>query len=317
MLSIDGPIISTGELDRQLVLFEQVLGLARTADVRLDLNATESWLGLTDHAARVISLATPGSAIGVQLVQFSPQSELVIRVGGVGIASDALKMIDFFTNDRRAAAAAFRQYGFEPVSDGAPVDLPDGRRFTETHVKGPDGLMVAAIYPENVPARDYVSVTERLFSEVQSSSGPVSDFEPVRQFYVETLGLPLGLKYEFESPAFSSMIGAGETTVIRANNYGRIVEDVMLGIIHYGLPRSAYESLRDRARPPHRGVIGVRLTVTGIEALVARCAAAGYEIAVPLAVTTAGKLQTARTAVVRGPHGVWHFLVEPSERASD
>ncbi|GEM_PF-920084 len=314
VISIDGPVISTAALVRQTTLFRDVLGMQLTADSSFDAARTAQLFGLERHTARVLTLQTPGTSIGVQLVEFSPGSDTVIRPGGVGIASDALKMIDFFTSDGVAAADAFRRHGFELVTEGAPIQLPDGSRFIEMHVKGPEGVMVAAIHPENVAARGFVTVTDRLFSEVQSSSGPVSDFEPVRHFYESVLGIPMGYAYEFESPAFSSMIGAGRTTTIRANNYGRVVEDVMLGIIHYGLPRDSYESLRERARPPHLGVIGVRLSVCNLPALLQRCAAGGCELAVPLARVSNADSSTTSTAVVRGPHGVWHFLREHASR---
>jgi len=301
-------------LPRQLALFEQVLGMRRMYDESLDAATTASWFGVAEQTARVLLLETPGTRIGVQLVEFSPGSDTVIRVGGVGIASDALKMIDFFTSDRAAANAAFRQHGFELVTEGAQMVLPDGSRFIETHVKGPDGVMVAAIFSETAPAANFVSVTDRLFSEVQSSSGPVSDFEPVHHFYEVVLGVTKGLSYEFESKSFSDMIGAGKTTMIRANNYGRVVEDVMLGIIHYGLPSGSFESLRERARPPHRGIVGARLTVRDLDAVLARCKQHAVDAVVPASSLRVSG-QRFRSAVVRGPHGVWHFLRENPPRA--
>jgi hypothetical protein len=105
------------------------------------------------------------------------------------------------------------------------------------------------------------------------------------------------------------MVGVSQTLHIRANNYGRVVEDVMLGIIHYGLPEGSYADLRERARPPNRGIIGVRLRVSGLESLVARCRSAGIEIAgEPQSVDIAGSVR--RTAIIRAPHGVFHWLIE-------
>jgi catechol 2,3-dioxygenase-like lactoylglutathione lyase family enzyme len=257
----------------------------------------------------LLRLVTPGSELGVWLVQFSPGSPVVIREGGVGVACNALKMIDFFTADRPAAVARLRAHGFEIVSEGANVDLPDGSRFLEAHAKGPDGVMIAAIEPQNVDAAQFVTLTDRVFSEVQSSSGPVSDFEPVRRFYEDVLGVPLGLRYEFASESFSRMVGVSHTLHIRANNYGRVIEDVMLGIIHYGLPEGSYADLRERARPPNRGIIGVRLRVSGLDSLVARCRSAGIEIASEPQSLQVGD-SAFRAAVIRAPHGVFHWLIE-------
>ena len=309
VLSIDGPIISTANLDRQLELFESVIGMRRIADDQLDHAAVKALFGPVAETARLVQLITPGTALGVWLVQFMPLSAVVIRRGGVGVACNALKMIDFFTIDRPAAIARLREHHFEIVAEGANVDLPDGSRFLEAHAKGPDGVMIAAIEPLNVRAADFVTITDAVFSEVQSSSGPVSDFEPVREFYERDLGIPMGFRYEFASESFSRMVGVSETLHIRANNYGRVVEDVMLGVIHYGLPKGSYEDLREIACPPHCGIIGVRLRVDNLDSVLARCTAADREI--PCAAATLRiSSGTMRTAAIRAPHGVWHWLIE-------
>lgn len=310
VLAILGPVIVTAELARQLELFGEVVGMRVEDDATLDEAAAAALFGTQGRRARVVRMATPGTAIGVWLVEFTPGSETVIRVGGRGVACNALKMIDFFTADRVAAVARLRAHGFEIVDEGASVDLPDGSRFREAHAKGPDGVMVAAIEPLNVDAATFVSVTDRPFSEVQSSSGPVADFEPVRAFYQDVLGVMRGFHYEFESESFSRMVGADRLLRIRADNYGRVLEDVMLGIIHYGLPPGSYDDLRERARPPHRGLVGVRLVVQGLDALLARCRAAGVEVVREAHTLALPGPVTPRVAAVRAPHGVWHWLFE-------
>jgi catechol 2,3-dioxygenase-like lactoylglutathione lyase family enzyme len=310
VLGIDGPVISTADLRRQCELFESVIGMQRLAEDTLDRDGVAALFGPVAERATLRQLVTPGSPLGVWLVQFEPVSDVVIREGGVGVACNALKMIDFFTADRIGAIARLREHGFEIVAEGAHIDLPDGSRFLEAHAKGPDGVMIAAIEPLNVPAGDFVTLTGRMFSEVQSSSGPVSDFEPVRAFYEEVLGVPMGLRYEFHSESFSRMVGVDQTLHIRANNYGRVVEDVMLGIIHYGLPPGTYADLRERARPPNRGIVGVRLRVEGLGAILQRCEQAGVE-RVRDPATIRLHSGTMRIAAVRAPHGVWHWLIEP------
>ncbi len=308
--AIRGPVIVTAELPRQLRLFIDALGHRVVADETLAPQQVEALFGVGGRRARAVLVETPGTRIGAWLVEFDPQEQTVIRVGGVGYACDALKMIDFFTTDRPTAIARLKQCGFEFVSEGADVNLPDGDRFVEAHLRGPDGVMVAAIEPLNVPIGRFVSISDRLFSEMQSSSGPVSDFEPVRHFYEQVLGVPMGLRYEFESDSFSKMVGTAQTTRIRANNYGRVVEDMMLGIIHYGLPPGSFDSLRERARPPNRGLVGARLDVTGLDALLARCVAADLEVRCPAGAVGTAALGAGRSAVVVAPHGVWHWLVE-------
>jgi len=310
VVSIDGPVISTGELARQRELFEGVLGLSCIADEVLAERDVLALFGIHDHRARAVLLETPATRIGVWLVEFEPASDTVIRVGGVGSATDALKVLDFFTTDLAAAVDRFRACGFEVVSEGAPIALPDGSRFVEAHVKGPDGVMLAAISPLNRNLQEYVAITDGLFSELQSVSAPVTEFEPVSHFYETVLGIPLGLHFEFESPGFSKMVGTAGTTRIRANNYGRVIGDVMFGITHYGGQSGAEGSLRERARPPHRGLVAMRLSVHGLDALLERCRAAGAPIVVPAHETQTAAFARARAATVRGPHGVRHLLVE-------
>ena len=308
--AIRGTVIVTTELARQLRLFVDALGHRVITDENLSVAQAAAVFGVEGRRARAVLVETPGTRIGAWLVEFDPQDQTVIRVGGVGYACDALKMIDFFTTDRPAAIARLKSCGFEFVSEGANVDLPDGGRFIEAHLRGPDGVMVAVIEPLNLPIGNFVSIGDRLVSEMQSSSGPVSDFEPVRAFYEDVLGVPMGLRYEFQSDSFSKMVGTAQTTRIRANNYGRVVEDAMLGIIHYGLPPGSFASLRERARPPNRGLVGARLDVTGLDALLARCAAAGAEQRCAASAPGCAALGGGRSAVVVAPHGVWHWLVE-------
>jgi hypothetical protein len=310
VISIDGPVISTGDLSRQRDLFESVIGMQCLAEHVLDRDTCRALFACSADRATLLQLTTPTSNIGVWLVCFEPLSSVTIREGGVGVGCNALKMIDFFTSDRLAAVDRLRKHGFELVSEGASIDLPDGSKFREAHAKGPDGVMIAAIEPLNVEARDFVTLADRVFSEVQSSSGPVSDFEPVKIFYEQILGISMGLHYEFASESFSRMVGVEQTLTIRANNYGRVIEDVMLGIIHYGLPAGTYEDLRERARPPHRGIVGVRLTVSGLDRIVTHCLEAGLEIPCTPISLRLDESGTLRAAVVRAPHGVWHWLIE-------
>jgi len=310
-ISVDGPIISTGEMARQRALFEGVLGLQTVAEQCLPAEAVKALFGLSDTTAYSVLLSTPGTRIGVRLVAFEPCSGVTIRPGGVGLQTDALKVVDFFTRDLDRAVARLRSFGFDLVGAPARLELPTGEVFHEAHVRAPDGVMVAFIHPLRAKPANYVSVTERLFSEVQSCSGPVAELEPVRRFYEQGLGLGCGLEYRFESESFGRMIGAGQATLVRANNFGRVVEDVMLGVIHYGLPaRLAPPSLRSLCRAPHRGLVAASLSVSGLDALLARCVSAGAEVAVPPASVALEPWGVVRVATVRGPHGVAHLLVE-------
>lgn len=310
VISSDGPVISTSDFARQRALFEGVLGLVPTAEATLDAATTAALFGVPDRTARVQRLVTPGTSIGVMLVRFEPLGETVIRPGGVGIQTDALKVVDFFTTDLDRAVARLSAFGFDLVGPPALLELPTGETFHEAHVRAPDGVIVAFIRPLKARIGDYVSITDRLFSEVQSCSGPVADLERVQAFYEAGLGLTCGLQYEFESESFGRMVGTGGASRVRARNFGRVVEDVMLGLIHYGLPPGFAPSLREVCRAPNRGLIAVQLTVEGLDALVDRCRAGGYEVVVPPTRLDTLPGGACRVATLRGPHGVAHLLRE-------
>jgi hypothetical protein len=95
VVSVDGPVVSTGEIERQLCLFRDVLDMRVVADESLDAAAVAALFGLEGLTARSVELLTPGTAIGVRLVAFDPPSTTIIRPGGVGLSTDALKVVDF------------------------------------------------------------------------------------------------------------------------------------------------------------------------------------------------------------------------------
>ena len=307
-LTVDGPVISTADLARQRGLFEGVLGLAAVSEQDLDEATTAALFGVTGRRARLVDLRTPGTRIGVTLVRFDPIEDTVIRPGGVGIRPDALKVVDFFTTDLDRAVKRLGSHGFDLVGPPARLELPTGEVFQEAHVRAPDGVMVAFINPVKAHAGDYVSVTDRLFSEVQSCSGPVSDLAAVQSFYEEALGLACGLYYEFESESFGRMVGTGRASRVRARNFGRVVDDVMLGLIDYGLPSGFAPSLREVCRAPNRGLVAVALTVTELDDIVERSHRAGHEVAVPPTDLASSPWGPVRVATVRGPNGVAHLL---------
>jgi hypothetical protein len=54
----------------------------------------------------------------------------------------------------------------------------------------------------------------------------------------------------------------------------------------------------------------VRLVVQGLDALLARCRAAGVEVVREAHTLALPGPATPRVAAVRAPHGVWHWLFE-------
>lgn len=285
VLSIDGPVISTAELGRQRELFEGVFGLSCIADEMLSERDVHAIFGLHDHRARAVLLERPGSRAGPWLVEFEPTSDTLIRGEEDGGAVDAWTGIDFLTSDLAAAITRLEACGFRVAAPPAALERADATWFMGVEVAAPDGLTVAILQPRSQVAGEAVRLAEHLFSEVQNCGVPVADRAAAQTFYDTVLGAPRGVR--------------------------TYVPDAGRSPGPAGTPADAPESLRERARPPNLGIVAVRLSVRGLEGLIDRCEAAKMQVQAPAQESQTAALGAARTAMVSGPHGVWHLLVEP------
>jgi catechol 2,3-dioxygenase-like lactoylglutathione lyase family enzyme len=306
---IHGPIVSCADLASQRRLFEGVFGLKPVAEQAFDRAAVTALWGLEGHGAKTVLLETPGTHFGVRLVQFDPISDIVIRNRASGFDCDALKVIDFYAPDFDAAHAHVRSKGFTLKDDISIYDMPQGR-FIEGHLWGPDEVVTALISGPRDFFRDFATVTGKLFSEPQSISAPVADQPKVVDFYDKVLGLPVVHEYFIDDPSFSKLVGTPHKLQLRAKNIGLKRTEPYFGIIHYGLPPSAYASLRAKAVFPHRGLVGATLFVDHIQDHAREARAFGVEILSPIgeaALAPYGKIQS---FTLRAPHGVVHHLIE-------
>lgn len=308
--SIDGLLIATRSLDGHRRLFEGVFGLAPRAESRLAPRAVERLWGIADYRVRSLLLETPGTAVGVQLVELDPAPVGPVRATARGIDCDALKVIDFVVSDFARAEERLRAHGF--ALDGEPAEYSAGvdGRFTEGHLTGQEAVKCALLKMWDADPSRFVVAHERLFSEILGFSSPIAEVEPVRRFYEEGLGLRQVYRYELESASFARLVGMDGTTRVVGRNFGLSELAPMIGTIHYGLPRGSYDSLAERAWLPHTGLVAVRLTASDLEGMAERLAPLGCEI---LAGPTAAELEPYGrmcSLVVRAPHGVVHWLRE-------
>ncbi len=310
ILSIDGPLIVTGDLARQRDLFEGIFGLALVADQELSAAAVKDLFGVADRAARTLLLHTKGTTVGVRLVEFRPSSSLGVREGARPVDTDALKVIDFMVPDFGKAAAALAARGFRLAASPARYSTPEDGRFTEGHVEGPDGVVCALLQMHDTPPSRYVKVSGQTFSEVLGVSAPVSDRESALAFYRETLGIPAVLSYEIASESFQKLLRSKEKTFLRGANFGIGGRAPMIGVIHYGLPPRAFRSLRPRAVLPHRGLQALRFSVPSVDAVASVAAAANLEIVAGPAETLLFPQGRIRSILIRAPHGVLHHFTE-------
>lgn len=307
--SIHGPIISCGDIAAQRAVFEKVYGLAPIAEEELSATTVESLWGLSGRTAKTVLLETPGTRFGIRLVQFDPTSDIVIRHKASGYNSDALKVIDFYAPDFYAAKDHLEANGFQLKAEVAEYELNNGK-FLEGHLWGPDSVVTALVSGPPDFFRNFATTTEKIFSEVQSVSTPVSDMEAVLSFYDDVLGLGVIYEYGIDHESFADLVGTKHKMKLRAKNVGLKRTEPYFGLIHYGLPETAYESLRDKSIMPNRGLVGMSVFVDDCATVAENAEIHGADSVSPLAETNLAPYGPILSFTVRGPHGVVHHVIE-------
>lgn len=310
VISLHGPIISCGDISAQRSLFEKVYRLAPVAEENLSMESVEALWGLAETTAQTVVLETPGTGFGVRLIQFDPLSDIIIRDKSSGYNADALKVIDFYAPDFYAAKAHLESEGYKLKDEVAEYDLGD-KHFTEGHVWGPDAVVTALVSGPKDFFRNFATTTEKLFSEVQSVSSPVSDLDAVLAFYDAVLGLKVIYEYGIDHDSFADLVGTRHKLNLRARNIGLKRTEPYFGIIHYGLPETAYESLRERAVMPNRGLVGMTVMVDDAQEVARNAESHGAEVTSTLTKTSLAPHGEIWSFTVRGPHGVVHHVIQP------
>lgn len=306
---IFGPLVSAADLDEHARLFTGVFGMEQRGRVSLTAATGESLFGAGAGAVELVTLQTPGVASGVVACRFDPVSAETVRSYESRVDRDALKVIDFYAPDYEGAIAHARGLGYQVVETEAVYELEDGT-FREAHLWGPDNVVTAFLGGPAPFFDDFAQVTDRLVSEVQSISAPVSDAEPVVAFYREVFGWEVVYEYAIDDPSFAGLVGVDAPMNLRSRNVGSSTREPYLGLIDYGLPAAVGGSLLGRSVAPRRGLLGAVVTTADLTAVrVAageeRCGAAVDLELAPFGVT--------RATVVVPPHGIPHLVVEVAD----
>lgn len=295
-IGIHGPIVSSSDLAAHLALFE-AFGMVEVGRVTRNVDETAALWGTAGQASSEITLETPGTPFGLRLVCFDPGQQVQIRHPDRPSDAEALKVIDFYAPDLKAAMASIEAAGFAFKEDIADYETPEGR-FQEAHLWCLDGVVCALISGEPALYERLATVRDRLVSEPQSISGPVQHEKATLEFLRDVLGLNVIHRYGLDDASFDALVGTTATLKLRAWNVGVDTIEPYFGIINYGLPAGAQASLIDVARPPARGLLGATVRVRDVGA-VAR--AAGVET-VSIEVPGFGKVNC---ATFQGPNGAW------------
>lgn len=283
--------IGTQDLARNVELFSTVVGLEVIAEQHFS-GATWEMLwqlpqGTTGHG---LLLQKPGIVGGgVRLVEFDPPSPVIVREGAAAWDTGAIKILDLIVNDHARATELFDTHGFtwrSPAPNRYP--LPDGSKTLERHIETEDGIILGIPQVFGQSRSAWVAADDaELFSEATNSSYLVNDLESSLRFYRDVLGLRVMADLSITSEELQKLIGLPEPVTLRMAflegraEVGPGASDAYtlagkIGLLNYsGITGS---SLRDKACPPHRGVIMVTFQTDNLKDLAARLETSGAEI---------------------------------------
>ncbi|MCP5471199.1 MAG: hypothetical protein H7A18_03840 [Sinobacteraceae bacterium] len=306
---IHGPLISTEDPLAHIELL-RIFGMTTVGDLHRDADSCSRLWGTRGCEVREVMLNTPGTPYGARLLVFDPGSRKLVRDPNRGFDADAPKVVDFYVPDLEAACARVEAAGWcirEPV---AAYELPEGR-FQEAHIWGPDHVVYALITGPAAFFARFATITDRVFSEPQSLSGPVSQLEPSVRFFEEGLGLQTVYRYGIADDSFRRLVGAKRPQFsLRAVNVGLTTQQPYIALIDYGLPAGSAASLQGDARPPHRGLLGATVVAEGLTAMLQRLQRAGGQIVAPAYHADIPGLGRCLAAGVSAPNGGWYQLLQ-------
>jgi len=262
--------VSTADLARARDLFGGVMGM-EVVDRQSVLGSGygQLWDLADDVTGEMVMLRQSGRSAGqVRLVQFDPVSATVVRDGAAAWDTGAIKLMDFFVQDFRAAEQALQAKGWSWRTDPIEYEWPNEEGASrEAHVETEDGVILGIIEIIGSPRQDYLDVSEGvLFSEMATTSFLVPDLDTALHFYGDVLGLEPTVDMTFDTDQMRRLIGLDEPIRLRmvllespAEPSGKV------GLLDYEGVEGT--SLADRARPPHRGALTMTFESDALDAL--------------------------------------------------
>lgn len=312
---ICGPIISTDDLKAQTALYEDCFGLTAGSAVELSGEATSELCGTSSIRLTSRWLSTAETPFGVRLWSFDPPAAETVRDPARGTDRDAPKVVDFYAPDFSGAIHHLSDQGRDVKGEMAEYAIEAGT-MQEAHLWGPDHVVSAVISGPPTFFKDFATVHNRTFSEPQSISTPVTDIDQAVSFYADVFGYDTVYEYRFEHQSFDDMVGTATPIQLRGVNVGTSTREPYLGLIDYGAHQPESQSLKGKARPPVRGLVGAELTTDNLDKTIDRAIAFGDAafLGQPVSVNYEpfGK---AASVLIEAPHGVLHHVVEYSRAA--
>lgn len=288
--------VSVSELEKSLAFFTGEMELTEVCRGRLDEQTVAAVYGLGSSAAEYAMLKNEEQPTLLQLICFTNTPKRPIREGRPSWDFGYYD-VAFRAKDNSWAYEHFRDLGFDYycpptryVADWINLDVLEGV------LKGPDAMPMALIERLKEPIPRF----EGMFSIFTDVAQTVASGEEAARFYEGVLGLSKVFDEELPDGLVDDIVGVTHGTHTRmlmfAGGNTPITECLEYSL--KGRPMS------DVAKPENVGVFATAYETEDLDALLERCAAAGFETAVPplrLRLEPYGEIRLAR---VIGPSGM-------------
>ena len=288
--------VSVSELEKSLAFFTGEMELTEVCRGRLDEQTVAAVYGLGSSAAEYAMLKNEEQPTLLQLICFTNTPKRPIREGRPSWDFGYYD-VAFRAKDNSWAYEHFRDLVFDYycpptryVADWINLDVLEGV------LKGPDAMPMALIERLKEPIPRF----EGMFSIFTDVAQTVASGEEAARFYEGVLGLSKVFDEELPDGLVDDIVGVPHGTHTRmlmfAGGNTPITEGLEYSI--KGRPMS------DVAKPENVGVFATAYETEDLDALLERCAAAGFETAVPplrLRLEPYGEIRLAR---VNGPSGM-------------
>lgn len=288
--------VSVSELEKSQAFFTGEMELTEVCRGRLDEQTVAAVYGLESSAAEYAMLKNEEQPTLLQLICFTNTPKRPIREGRPSWDFGYYD-VAFRAKDNSWAYEHFRDLGFDYycpptryVADWINLDVLEGV------LKGPDAMPMALIERLKEPIPRF----EGMFSIFTDVAQTVASGEEAARFYEGVLGLSKVFDEELPDGLVDDIVGVPHGTHTRmlmfAGGNTPITECLEYSI--KGRPMS------DVAKPENVGVFATAYETEDLDALLERCAAAGFETAVPplrLRLEPYGEIRLAR---VNGPSGM-------------
>jgi catechol 2,3-dioxygenase-like lactoylglutathione lyase family enzyme len=255
---------------------------------------------------RVIVTGAPGASRG--LVRFvaggvsDPRPHPIYDIRGP-------MAIEFFAHDASRVYERFKgDELFTPIAEPIDYDLSSigSGRVQSVGLSNTWGLTVFVSTMKWVPPPRQLPVSEHFLGPAVNVPIVALDREASIAFYTDLLGIPIRFDGTVQDPDVNRIMGAPPDLRFHITVF--FIGDGQMAEHHFHDPRRVVES----GRPPNHlrtGTLGSTYRVTGLDSILARATASGYEPRGPI-VSSLPPYDSARVACLTGPNGELVELVE-------